>query len=161
MKTYQYTSPENTVVAVIDEDGISRMSVMAHSLPEGVEILPFPFDLASAKASKNNEINTWRLIANRSTFSHGGKTFACDELSRSDIDGVTSFVTLAGSLPPGWPGGWKAVDNTYLSITSVAEWTAFVASMVAAGNANFAKSQALKSQLASANTQAEIDAIVW
>lgn len=40
MKTYQYTSPENTVVAVIDEDGISRMSMLAAGVPEGEAILP-------------------------------------------------------------------------------------------------------------------------
>lgn len=118
-------------------------------------------NLAQAKAVKNAWINTSRLAANRGAFTHGGKSFACDELSRSDIDGITSFVTLAGSLPPGWPGAWKAVDNTYLPITSVAEWTAFVASMVSAGNANFAKAQALKAQLAAATTSEQINAIVW
>ena len=41
MKTYQYTSPENTVVAVIDEDGISRMSMLASLVPEGETILPY------------------------------------------------------------------------------------------------------------------------
>lgn len=41
MKTYQYTSPENTVVAVIDEDGISRMSMLASLVPEGKTILPY------------------------------------------------------------------------------------------------------------------------
>lgn len=41
MKTYQYTSPEQTVVAVFDEDGISRMSMLASAVPEGVGILPY------------------------------------------------------------------------------------------------------------------------
>ena len=41
MKTYQYTSPENTAVAVIDEDGVSRMSMVASAVPEGVEILAY------------------------------------------------------------------------------------------------------------------------
>lgn len=40
MKTYQYTSPENTVVHVFDEDGISRMSMLASAVPDGAEILP-------------------------------------------------------------------------------------------------------------------------
>lgn len=118
-------------------------------------------NMAAAKARKNEQINGWRLAANRSTFTHLGKTFACDELSRSDIDGVTSFVTLTGALPPGWPGGWKAVDNTYLAISSVAEWTAFIGSMVSAGNANFGRAQALKAQLAAATTYNQIEAIVW
>lgn len=41
MKTYQYTSPENTTVAVFDEDGISRMSMLASAAPDGAEILPY------------------------------------------------------------------------------------------------------------------------
>lgn len=41
MKTYQYTSQENTVVHVIDEDGISRMSMLASAVPDGAEILPY------------------------------------------------------------------------------------------------------------------------
>ena len=41
MKTFRYTSPENTVVAIIDEDGISRMSMLASALPEGTNILPY------------------------------------------------------------------------------------------------------------------------
>lgn len=41
MKTFRYTSPANTVVAIIDEDGISRMSMLASALPEGTNILPY------------------------------------------------------------------------------------------------------------------------
>lgn len=41
MKTYQYLTAENTVVAVVDEDGISRMSMLASALPPDTEVLPF------------------------------------------------------------------------------------------------------------------------
>lgn len=41
MKTYQYTSPENTIVHVIDEDGISRMSMLTTAVPEGAVIQPY------------------------------------------------------------------------------------------------------------------------
>lgn len=118
-------------------------------------------NLAAAKASKNAEINAARLAANRSTFSHAGKTFACDELSRSDIDGINGFVALNSAMPPGWPGGWKAVDNSVHPIPDVGAWKAFYAAMVAAGNANFAKAQALKATLAAASTAAQIAAVVW
>lgn len=40
MKTYKYTEATNTVVAVIDEDGISRMSMLASALPEGTVVEP-------------------------------------------------------------------------------------------------------------------------
>lgn len=117
--------------------------------------------LEAARAAKNAAINAARLAANFSTFTHAGKVFACDQLSRSDIDGTNGYVALYGALPPGWPGGWKAVDNTYVAIATVADWKAFYASMFAAGNANFAHAQALKAQLASAATLQEVEAIQW
>ena len=117
--------------------------------------------LADLKAAKNDEINAARLAANFSTFQHAGKAIACDQLSRSDIDGTNGFVAIYGALPPGWPGGWKAVDNTYVAIATVADWKALYASMFAAGNANFAKAQNLKQQLDAATTAEEVAAIAW
>ncbi len=38
MKTYKYIN--DNVVAVFDEDGISRMSMLASAVPEGEDILP-------------------------------------------------------------------------------------------------------------------------
>jgi len=38
VKTYQYLDADNSVVAVFDEDGISRMSMLASVLPEGTVI---------------------------------------------------------------------------------------------------------------------------
>lgn len=38
MKTYKYTDESNTVVQVFDEDSISRMSMIASALPEGMVI---------------------------------------------------------------------------------------------------------------------------
>lgn len=128
---------------------------------DGSKFTPPPIDLTALKATKNAEINAARLAANFSTFPHAGKAIACDQLSRSDIDGTNGFVSLYGALPPGWPGGWKAVDNTYVPISSVDGWKAFYSSMFEAGNANFAKAQALKTQLEAAATAAEVAAVVW
>lgn len=121
---------------------------------------PLP-TLADLKTAKNTEINAWRLKANRSTFTHAGKLFACDELSRSDIDGANGMIANLGAMPPGWPGGWKAVDNTVLPIATVADWKAFYGSMFASGNANFVRAQDLKTALAAATTAAQVAAIVW
>lgn len=131
---------------------------------DGERLTPPPgpvVPLAELKAAKNAEINAARLAANFSTFTHAGKAIACDQLSRSDIDGTNGFVSLHGSMPPGWPGGWKAVDNSYVPIGSVADWKAFYSSMFAAGNANFARAQALKAQLDAAATAEEVAAIAW
>lgn len=120
-----------------------------------------PRTLDDLKAAKNNEINAARLRANRGTFTYAGKTIACDELSRSDIDGVNGEVALTGALPPGFPGAWKAVDNTYVAIPDLNGWKAFYGAMVAQGQANFAHAQSLKAQLSLATTAAEVDAVSW
>jgi hypothetical protein len=120
-----------------------------------------PRTLADLKLTKNAEINAARLAANRGTFTFAGKQIACDELSRSDIDGFNGIVSLTGTLPPDWIGFWKTADNDYLAIPDVATWTGLYAAMVAQGQANFAHSQALKAALAAAATAAEVEAIVW
>lgn len=117
--------------------------------------------LDELKSVKNTEINLARASANTSIFQHDGKTFACDALSRSDIDGVNGYVALYGALQPGFPGAWKAVDNTYLPIADVEAWKVFYTAMVAQGAANFAHAQELKAQLAAATTPEAIAAIVW
>ena len=40
MTTYKYTDATNTVVHVIDEDGISRMSMLVSALPDNTLIEP-------------------------------------------------------------------------------------------------------------------------
>lgn len=139
-----------------------------HLLPEG-SIKITDSDAAALKAptllslvsAKNAEINAARAAANTSTFAHGGKTFSCDQLSRSDIDGVNGYVALYGALPPGFPGAWKAVDNTYLPIADVEAWKVFYTAMVAQGAANFAHAQELKALLAASTTPETVAAIVW
>lgn len=144
-------------VPVLTAKGHYEQSWLIHSLGQDV----IKANLLSAKTQKNAEIKEARLKANFSTFKHLDKTFACDQLSRSDIDGTNGFVSLYGALPPGWPGGWKAVDNTYVPISNVDDWKAFYSSMFAAGNANFAKAQALKTQLEAATTPEEVQSITW
>lgn len=118
--------------------------------------------LSQAKARKNSAINAARLRANQSHFTFAGKQIAVDPLSRSDIDAAHGAILMLQSLPGGWPGAWKAMDNSYVSIPDVATWGAFYGAMVAQGTANFAHAQALKSQLAAATTLAEVEAVpVW
>lgn len=120
-----------------------------------------PRTLADLKRAKALEINQARERANFTTFPHAGKLIVCDTLSRSDIDGTNGYVALHGALPPGWPGGWKALDNSYTPIADVAGWKAFYDSMYLQGQANFAQSQQLKSQLADASTPEQIALITW
>lgn len=41
MKTYQYIDEDKQIVSVIDQDGISRMSMLSSLVPEGEPILPY------------------------------------------------------------------------------------------------------------------------
>lgn len=126
-------------------------------LAEGAEV-----SLESAIAIKTVEINTARLAATYSWFPYASKVIACDQLSRSDIDGANGIISLTGVLPPGWPGAWKAMDNTYVVIPDVATWTAFYGAMVAQGTANFLHAQALKAYMNDpVRTQEQVQAIHW
>ena len=123
------------------------------------EVVAIPGALDRAKAKKNEAINAARLAVNTSTFTYQGKLIAVDALSRSDIDGAHGFISATKTMPPGWPGGWKAEDNTIVPITTYAEWLEFYSAMVASGTANFAHSQALKAQVAACTTTAQVNAI--
>ena len=70
-------------------------------------------------------------------------------------------VALNGDFPDAWPGAWKCADNTFLTITTVAEWKEFYGAMVAAGSALYAHAQELKAALSKATTFDEIAAVVW
>jgi len=118
-------------------------------------------DIENLRVRKNDEINTARAAANLSTFPHAGWQFACDALSRSDIDGVANHVALFGAFPKGFLGGWKAVDNTLMPMPDVDAFRAMYASMTAQGAENFIRSQNLKAELENASTAEEIAAITW
>lgn len=135
-------------------DGIVRDATPA-------ELAEINVSVDDMKAAKNHEINAWRADANMSTFPHAGKQFACDALSRSDIDGVANHVGLFGEFPAGFPGGWKAIDNSMLELATVDAFRALYASMTAQGTRNFNHSQELKVQLAAASTPEEVAAIRW
>lgn len=117
--------------------------------------------LQQLKAEKNIAINDWRAAANESHFLYLGKQIACDKLSRSDIDGVAGSIALFGVFPAGFPGAWKAMDNSYVVLSTVDDFKAMYAAMTTQGSFNFGRSQTLKAALAAATTQADIDAIVW
>lgn len=160
-----FLSPANTVDAeppVVPDGSRAKWNGTGFD----IESAPVPPDppvptIKQLKAAKNTEINFARAAANTSTFTHDGRVFSCDALSRGDIDGVNGYVALEGAMPPGFPGFWKAADNSYYMIPDVAGWKAFYTSMVVAGSANFAHAEALKGQLAVANTTHDIAAILW
>lgn len=127
----------------------------------GTEIpAPTP-SLEELKAVKNEEIDDARLVANFSSFPYQGKYIQCDQLSRSDIDATNNYVSLFGTLPPDFLGGWKTTDNSYVAIPDVIAWKEFFLAFYNTGFSNFTHSQALKEQLALAETPEEVEAIHW
>jgi hypothetical protein len=144
------------------EDEFTILAV--EPVPEDAQSVSFavtqrPDAIDNAKAKKNAQINASRLIANRGTFEFQGKQIAVDALSRSDIDGVHGFISATKSLPPGWPGGWKAEDNTFVSISTHEAWITFYSAMVASGTANFARSQGLKARVYACTTLEQVKAL--
>ena len=117
--------------------------------------------LDDVKAAKNLQINLWRGAANQTTFPHAGKLVACDALSRSDIDAVANSIALTGSFPVGFPGAWKATDNTYIMLPDVDAFKEMHASMTLQGTINFGRSQTLKADLAAATTVEQVNAVTW
>ncbi len=139
-------------VAVGDE-----VNDLAHRVEGGVAV-PIVKSIEQVRADKRAEINSTRLSAN-TYFTFAGKTIDSDDASRANIDSINGYVSLTGELPPSFPGIWKAQDNTFVPVPTVAEWTAMYGAMVARVQQNFARSEQLKSQLAAATTVQEIAAI--
>ena len=117
--------------------------------------------LVELKEKKKTEITEARAKASLGEFTYLGKLISCDQLSRSDIDGTNGYVVSHNEFPGGWPGAWKAVDNSYIALTSVEDWKAFYSAMVTQGVANFIKSQTLKAQVDACTTKAQVSAINW
>jgi hypothetical protein len=122
---------------------------------------PPPLTLTQLKEAKKAEITEARAKASQGEFTYEGKLISCDSLSRSDIDGTNGYVVSHNEFPGGWPGAWKAVDNSYVPITNVEDWKTFYSAMVTQGVANFIKSQTLKAQVDACTTKAQVQAINW
>lgn len=117
--------------------------------------------LQTAKAQKLLLINSWRAQANQTSFMHNGKVIACDALSRSDIDGVAGHIALNGTFPDGFPGAWKATDNTYIILADIDAFKAMYNSMTAQGTLNFNRSQELKTVVNNATKIEDVIRVVW
>lgn len=115
--------------------------------------------LDAMKARKRAEITQARLTADSDYFVYNGKAIRTADKDMFDL--LIADSRMSKGLPANWPGGWKAVDDTYVPITSIAEWDAFFVAMYDTGVANFRRSQQLKTMLAEATTPEEVAAIKW
>lgn len=144
MKTYQYTSPENSVVAVIDEDGKSRMSMLASLVPEGEAILPYAPPVKTAG-------QIWediKAIRDRKT-QHGGYKvgtdwFHSDTFSRTQQIGLT---IMGAAMPSGLM--WKTMAGSFVEMTPTMAQQIFAAAG-AQDAALFGYAEQLRSQVEAA-----------
>jgi hypothetical protein len=120
--------------------------------------------LQKMKDQKIQTIERWWYAANLK-FEYEGKEIACDPRSTDSLFWTNGHVATQNALPANWPGGWKAMDNTYVSIPDVTVWNAFYAAMGARGITNFLRAQLLKSQVQAVNNLetaiSDLDLIVW
>jgi hypothetical protein len=117
--------------------------------------------LADVQAAQTEAIKQARISANQSTFTYSSKDFSMDQYSRIDIDGINAYVVLNNALPSGWVGEWRAIDNTFVSITTVSAWNAFYAAMIAQIVYNYSHSYSLKTSIASASSISTASSFTW
>jgi hypothetical protein len=117
--------------------------------------------LKAARAAKTKEIDADWLGANNNFFYYQDKKIAADMIAQQSINGTNGYIALFGEFQRDWPGGWKTMDNDYVTIGTIEEWKDFYRSMVDQGQLNFAYAQQLKQKAATAQTLEELNAIKW
>jgi hypothetical protein len=136
----------------------------------GVLTIDRTASLEVLKLRKSNEITADRLKADADHFMYSytdsegnivSKDIRTGNKDMVDLLTTNSYVTLFGEFDEDWPGGWKAIDNTYVQIATIDQWKDFFKCMYKTGIANFKKSQLLKAQIEAATTLEEVAAINW
>lgn len=154
MTTYRYTDETNTIVHVIDDDDISRMSMIASALPPETEILPFVLSRDELKA----RVNALRDQKETEGFVFGGKLFESDERSVARISNAA--LTAQSMIAAGQPFAieWTAADNTTMLLVD-SDMLAFQGTLTMRAGMLHAHARALKTQIGAAATDEEAAAI--
>lgn len=119
MKTYRYTDATNTVAAVFDDDGISRMSVLASTLPDGTEILSYVEPpLTPEQQREQAKAARQTAVENIKVTTAAGNTFDGDETSQTRMARAITVLSTgyAATVP------WVLADNTVIQ-ADIAELT--------------------------------------
>jgi len=127
----------------------------------GVVVLVDTLTLAQRKELKRQSITLAKEEADSSYFVFNGKHISADYNSIKQITALSSYVSLFNAFPSTFPNAWKAIDNTYVQITTIAIWKDFVQAMVDTGISNFIKSQTLKAAVDACSTVEELDEVSW
>jgi len=123
MTTYKFTSPENAVVAKIDDDGISRSSCSIKN-PEYLAWLakgntPEPVDPPTAEQIREEAVRArTEAVAALKVTTQAGNTFDGDEVSQGRM--ARAIIALQATGTP--TVTWVLADNSVIQAT-VAELT--------------------------------------
>ena len=116
-----------------------------------------PTPLAEVKAAKLAQLEQARDAETVKDVSALGTTWQADERSQKLLSAAITLATVGAPLPP----VWRDADNNDLTITEIAQLVAIAGAMAVQTQAAYTKSWALKAQVNSASTSAEVDAVVW
>lgn len=128
-------------------------------LIDGAEQWVETADLPALKLRKRAEITRDRLAADADHFEYQGKAIRTAEKDLFDI--LIADARWNKSKPANWPGGWLAVDDSYVLIDTKEEWDAFFIAMYDTGIFNFFWSQQLKARVFAAQAPEELATIRW
>jgi hypothetical protein len=111
-----------------------------------------------AKKFKHHQLTVDLSALNDSGFTYKGKLFQSDPESREFMSYINAMVESTNALVPS-AAQWKAEDNTSYIFDDVADWKTFFSAMVTQGAVNYQTITEKKQELASATTQAQLDAV--
>lgn len=142
-----------------DAPSVSSKFLWSEQSPQWIETA----SIEELKSRKRLEITNARIAQDADHFVYMGKEIRTADKDMFDLLVADARIAkcIDTEMPPNWPGGWKAIDNSYLPISTKAAWNAFFIAAYDRGILNFLHSQELKRQLDDAVTAEEISAIKW
>lgn len=156
------TDPANTVHPVTAPPawGNGTPTKVLHFI-EGAEKWVETATLDQLKEAKQAEITRARIATDSDRFVYQGLSIRTADKDMFDMLIADARISKGQGMPPNWPGGWKAIENSYVLISTVAEWNTFFIAMYDAGINNFNHSQQLKARISAATTPEQVAAISW
>lgn len=140
------------------EDGqLVDMPIMPSAFHEfNYSTKTWDLDLARAQKGKWKEIKKARDLHEFGEFEWGGYTFQCDEVSQRRIQGAVQLAAIDNTMTL----AWTLADNSVQTFSAAD----YVQIGLALGNhvsQCHERGRILRQEIQSANTQAELEAIVW
>lgn len=121
---------------------------------------PPAFDAEKARAEKWKQIKAARELAELDVFTWNGHQFDGDLNATRRINGAVTLALVAMTLGEPFTIDWTLADNSMITLSGPDMLAVGVALGQSAGGAH-ARAAALRTQIQSATTQAELDAISW